>query len=334
MTGSQQTQLGLAGKLVGAGSAACIADAITFPLDVAKVRLQLQGEGAQSGAVKQYRGVLGTVVTIAKQEGPSRLYGGLGPGLQRQACFATVRIGFYDSVKDAYSKAILGRTEGANAAAMMGVRILAAVTTGGLAVVFAQPTDVVKVRMQAQSGTAPRRYKNSFQAYKTIGRVEGFRGLYKGTLPNIARNSIVNAAELVCYDSVKEAILSRNLLQDNIICHFFSAFGAGFCATVVASPVDVVKTRFMNSGAGKYTGATDCAIKMFHEGGFKAFYKGFTPSFVRLGSWNICMFVTYEQLKRLFHYLGNQDIIAGTEPHTLHLSRYSVLAEPSTAILL
>ncbi|EEC04485.1 oxoglutarate/malate carrier protein, putative [Ixodes scapularis] len=326
MTGSQQTQLGLAGKLVGAGSAACIADAITFPLDVAKVRLQLQGEGAQSGAVKQYRGVLGTVVTIAKQEGPSRLYGGLGPGLQRQACFATVRIGFYDSVKDAYSKAIL--------AAMMGVRILAAVTTGGLAVVFAQPTDVVKVRMQAQSGTAPRRYKNSFQAYKTIGRVEGFRGLYKGTLPNIARNSIVNAAELVCYDSVKEAILSRNLLQDNIICHFFSAFGAGFCATVVASPVDVVKTRFMNSGAGKYTGATDCAIKMFHEGGFKAFYKGFTPSFVRLGSWNICMFVTYEQLKRLFHYLGNQDIIAGTEPHTLHLSRYSVLAEPSTAILL
>lgn len=340
MTATQQTQqLGLAAKLVGAGSAACIADAITFPLDVAKVRLQIQGEGSQGKVVKQYRGVLGTVVTIARQEGPSRLYGGLVPGLQRQACFATVRIGFYDTVKEAYSEAILGHSDDGNAAAMLGVRILAAVTTGALAVVLAQPTDVVKVRMQAQSGATPRRYRSSMQAYKIISREEGMRGLYKGTLPNVARNGIVNAAELVCYDSVKEEILHRGLMRDNMACHFVSAFGAGFCATVVASPVDVVKTRFMNSSPGRYTGAMDCALQMFREGGLMTFYKGFTPSFVRLGSWNICMFVTYEQLKRLFAHFGstsdNQPLASGQDPpKKLRLSRYSVLAEPSAAIIL
>lgn len=94
-------------------------------------------------------------------------------------------------------------------------------------------------------------------------------------MPNVARNAIVNAAELVCYDSVKDFILTRNLMNDAMPCHLVSAFGAGFCATVVASPVDVVKTRFMNSPPGQYTGALDCAAKMFHEGGLRAFYKGY-----------------------------------------------------------
>jgi solute carrier family 25 uncoupling protein 8/9 len=49
-----------------------------------------------------------------------------------------------------------------------------------------------------------------------------------------------------------------------------------------------------------YRGAIHCAINMYREGGLFAFYKGFMPSFVRLGSWNICMFVSFEQLKRLF----------------------------------
>ena len=95
-----------------------------------------------------------------------------------------------------------------------------------------------------------------------------------GTGPNIARNSIVNAAELVSYDLIKEKILKMGLLSDNMPCHFVSAFGAGFCTTVIASPVDVVKTRFMNAGPGVYNGAVDCAMRMYKEGGMMAFYKG------------------------------------------------------------
>jgi hypothetical protein len=49
---------------------------------------------------------------------------------------------------------------------------------------LAQPTDVVKVRLQAQqrtlgSGTVPR-YKSTLQAYQMIARQEGARGLWKG----------------------------------------------------------------------------------------------------------------------------------------------------------
>ncbi|XP_030055870.1 mitochondrial uncoupling protein 2 [Microcaecilia unicolor] len=281
-------------KFVGAGTAACIADLFTFPLDTAKVRLQIQGETKSHCNVKavQYKGVFGTIATMVKTEGPRSLYNGLVAGLQRQMSFASVRIGLYDSVKQFYTKG--------SEHAGIGCRLLAGCTTGAMAVAVAQPTDVVKVRFQAQANTcsSSRRYKGTMDAYKTIAKQEGVRGLWKGTAPNITRNAIVNCTELVTYDLIKEMLLKSNIMTDNLPCHFTSAFGAGFCTTVIASPVDVVKTRYMNSAPGQYNSALNCALTMLRKEGPLAFYKGFMPSFLRLGSWNIVMFVTYEQLKR------------------------------------
>ena len=63
------------------------------------------------------------------------------------------------------------------------IRVAAGLTTGGLAVLAAQPTDVVKVRMQAQGGSTSnaRRYTGVVQAYSHIAKTEGVKGLWKGT---------------------------------------------------------------------------------------------------------------------------------------------------------
>ncbi|KAK6317026.1 hypothetical protein J4Q44_G00124260 [Coregonus suidteri] len=280
MVGIKPTDLAptTAVKFVGAGTAACIADLVTFPLDTAKVRLQIQGE-AQLGHG-------------AQAEGARSLYNGLVAGLQRQMSFASVRIGLYDSMKQFY-------TRGSDSASIV-TRLMAGCTTGAMAVMFAQPTDVVKVRFQAQVRLADgvKRYNGTMDAYRTIARDEGVRGLWKGCMPNITRNAIVNCCELVTYDIIKELILKYDLMTDNLPCHFTAALGAGFCTTIVASPVDVVKTRFMNSTSGQYGSAMNCAYTMLTKEGPTAFYKGFVPSFLRLGSWNIVMFVSYEQIKR------------------------------------
>ena len=85
----------------------------------------------------------------------------------------------------------------------------------------------------------------------------------------------MNAAELVSYDLIKETlVVRRRLMNDDWACHLVSAFGAGFCATCVASPVDVVKTRYMNSSPGVYRGALHCAATMLRERGLFTFYKG------------------------------------------------------------
>ncbi|XP_003229598.1 putative mitochondrial transporter UCP3 [Anolis carolinensis] len=283
-------------KFLSAGTAACIADLCTFPLDTAKVRLQIQGESKSSRAAKdvRYKGVFGTITTMVKMEGPRSLYNGLVAGLQRQMSFASIRIGLYDSVKQFYTP------KGSDNASIL-TRLLAGCTTGAMAVTCAQPTDVVKVRFQAHIGLAggPKKYNGTVDAYRTIAREEGVRGLWKGTLPNIARNAIVNCGEMVTYDLIKETLLKYHLMTDNFPCHFVAAFGAGFCATVVASPVDVVKTRYMNSIPGQYKNALNCTLTMVMKEGPTAFYKGFIPSFLRLGSWNVVMFVSFEQLKRM-----------------------------------
>lgn len=152
----------------------------------------------------RYRGVFGTISTMIRTEGPRSLYNGLVAGLQRQLCFASIRIGLYDNVKNFYtggkdSKWLLSCNflrlicSYISSLVFPGppppdpsvlIRILAGCTTGAMAVSFAQPTDVVKVRFQAQmnlDGVA-RRYNGTMQAYKHIFQNEGIRGLWKGAI--------------------------------------------------------------------------------------------------------------------------------------------------------
>jgi Mitochondrial carrier protein len=70
----------------------------TIPLDTAKVRLQLQKNAASSLDLPKYRGMLGTVATIAREEGSAALWKGIVPGLQRQCIYGGLRIGLYEPV--------------------------------------------------------------------------------------------------------------------------------------------------------------------------------------------------------------------------------------------
>jgi len=281
-------------QLLTAGTAACIADIMTFPLDTVKVRLQVQGEAGSKAVM--YNGVFRTVFGIARDEGPKALYNGIIPGLQRQMAFSAIRIGAYETVKQKYI--IMSGAEGT--LTLLGVRIAAGVTTGTIAILSAQPTDVVKIRMQAEliKPGEKSRYNGVMHAYKTVFREEGIAGLYKGTAPNIARNCIINVGETVVYDAAKDGLIASGYFVDGIPCHFTAAVTAGFCATLLASPVDVIKTRFMNSPKGRYRGAMQCALETRRNEGFLAFYKGFSASFTRLVAWNVCLWLTYEQLKK------------------------------------
>jgi solute carrier family 25 uncoupling protein 8/9 len=275
-----------------------------LPFDTGKVRLQLQGTPVP-GVAPKYSGLIGTVGTIAKEEGAAALWKGWQPGLHRQCLFGGLRIGLYDPVKAQVSKFVDG--EGATTPSFA-TKVLSGLLTGGFAISIANPTDLVKVRLQAQGRqalgkageqAAKPKYPSAMAAYRIIAKQEGIAGLWTGVVPNITRNSVINATELATYDQVKQTLLASKLVDDNVFCHILSGLGAGLCACIVGSPVDVVKSRMMGDSVGAYSGTVDCFAKTLRNDGPMAFYKGFMPNFARLGSWNVVMFLTLEQVKRL-----------------------------------
>ena len=113
------------------------------------------------------------------------------------------------------------------------------------------------------------------------------------------RNSVINAAELAAYDQFKQMATGYGM-KDGLPMHIGCAFGAGFVACIVGSPVDVLKTRIMNMQPGSGQGVGGLISGMIAKEGPLAFYKGFTANFMRLGSWNVVMFVSLEQIKGMF----------------------------------
>ena len=124
--------------------------------------------------------------------------------------------------------------------------------------------------------------------------------MWTGWGPNVARNCIVNAAELAAYDQYKQIIMEKGLMKDGVLCHLTCASAAGITACTVGSPVDVLKTRIMNAPEGAFKGPIDCMVQTFKTEGPAAFYKGYIPNCARLASWNCVMFLTLEQLKKVY----------------------------------
>ncbi|KAI8014050.1 Mitochondrial uncoupling protein 2 [Camellia lanceoleosa] len=291
------SEISFAGTFASSAFAACFAELCTIPLDTAKVRLQLQKKvnTEEEAGVPKYRGMLDTIATIAREEGLIALWKGVIPGLHRQFLYGGLRIGLYEPVK-----AFFVGSEYVGDVSLF-QKILAALITGALAIAVANPTDLVKVRLQAEGNLLPglpRRYSGALNAYYTIMKQEGLAGLWTGIGPNIARNAIINAAELASYDQVKETILKIPGFTDSVFTHLLAGLGAGFFAVCIGSPVDVVKSRMM--GDSIYKSTLDCFIRTLKTEGPFAFYKGFLPNFGRLGIWNVIMFLTLEQAKKFF----------------------------------
>ena len=116
---------------------------------------------------------------------------------------------------------------------------------------------------------------------------------------------IVTASQLATYDQVKETILEKGVMGDGIGTHITASFAAGFVAAVASNPIDVIKTRVMNMKVAPgaeptYSGALDCALKTVRAEGPMALYKGFIPTISRQGPFTVVLFVTLEQVRKLF----------------------------------
>ncbi|KAL4608884.1 kidney mitochondrial carrier protein 1 isoform X2 [Arapaima gigas] len=277
------------------GLASVTAECGTFPIDLTKTRLQVQGQvGDMKYREIRYRGMLHALVRIGQEEGLKALYSGIAPALLRQASYGTIKIGTYQSFK----RLLVEKPEDET----LFMNVLCGIISGVISSSIANPTDVLKIRMQAQGSVIQGGMMGNFI---NIYQQEGTRGLWKGVSLTAQRAAIVVGVEFPAYDLAKKQLILSGYMGDTVSTHFLSSVVCGLAGALASNPVDVVRTRMMNqrallgSASAGYRGTLDCLLKTWKSEGFLALYKGFFPNWLRLGPWNIIFFITYEQLKKL-----------------------------------
>jgi dicarboxylate transporter 10 len=267
------------GGIASAG-AACI----THPLDLLKVHLQThQGK----------LGIISQATSIIRKQGILALYAGLSASLLRQVTYSTTRFGIYE----------VGHRELGKDPSFLQLACLAgfAGACGGF---VGTPGDLVNVRMQNDvklPAEERRNYKHALDGLRRVYRDEGLSRLFAGASTATGRAIFVNIGQIACYDQSKSLLLKSGLFRDNILTHFLSSLIAGGTATFITQPLDVLKTRQMNSKPGEFKNIFHL-ITYTAKLGPSGFFKGFVPAFVRLGPHTVLLFLFLEQLRLNFGY--------------------------------
>lgn len=180
--------------------------------------------------------------------------------------------------------------------------------SGFLGGIAGTPADILNVRMQNDAALPPeqrRNYKHAIDGLIRMVREEGAASLFRGVWPNSARAVLMTASQLASYDVFKSQLLERTGLKDGLTVHFSASLMAGFVATTVCSPVDVVKTRIMSAQTKE--GLWTLVKRITANEGILWTFKGWLPSFIRLGPHTVATFLFLEQHKKIYRRLHNLD---------------------------
>ncbi|XP_065921115.1 mitochondrial uncoupling protein 4 isoform X2 [Magallana gigas] len=204
-------------KYVLSSLAAVCAETATYPLDLTKTRLQIQGEISGDGAIGARRGMVGTAVGIVQEEGVACLYQGLQPALIRHIVYTGSRMSIYELFREH----ILQRE--ADGSFPVWKASVGGLCAGALGQLIASPTDLIKVQLQMEGRRKlegkPPRVKGALDAFNKIVAESGVKGLYRGVIPNVQRAALVNMGDLCTYDTAKQNLLRHTDLQDNYVTH-------------------------------------------------------------------------------------------------------------------
>ncbi|KAF5399568.1 Mitochondrial folate transporter/carrier [Paragonimus heterotremus] len=290
-----------------------VATVILHPLDLAKIRLQVnEGTGIVSCRPKS-QGFIQTLVDVVKYRGPGGLYLGLTPNL----IGASGSWGFYFFLYAALKS---------HCQAGDSSKVLPTVTylgcgalAGSLTLTIMNPIWVVKTRLclqyerlaqsaeqsllthHAQVNLVPGsqiKSVSTWEALANLWRYEGMVGLYKGYLPGLLGVSH-GAIQFTLYELMRNRYNqhyrsrpSNSKLTSLEYLTFASA--SKLIAAFLTYPYQVVRSR-MQDQHRQYNGLLHVIRELWRGEGVMGFYKGLVPNLLRVTPACAITFLVYEQ---------------------------------------
>ena len=176
-----EKQLTVERRLLAGACAGMTATFVTHPLDLLRLRLAVQPE---------LKGVMDAARSVLQEGGVQAFYKGLGPTLVSIAPFVAFNFAAYDTLKNHFFPE---KRPGTIATLSMGA------AAGLVAQTICYPLDTIRRRMQMKGKI----YDNTWNAFITIMRNEGARGIYHGWVANMLKVLPNNGIRFLAYEFMK-----------------------------------------------------------------------------------------------------------------------------------
>lgn len=292
--GSKQ-QVVLAGATAGLISRFCIA-----PLDVVKIRLQLQhhslSDPLSDHGIKGpvYKGTLPTLRTIVVQEGIRGLWKGNVPAELLYIFYGGVQFSVYRSTT-VFLHTISHRIPNSAESFISGA------FAGGVATTATYPLDLLRTRFAAQ-GTQ-RVYQSLRSSIRDIHRHEGLPGFFQGLGAGVAQVVPYMGLFFTTYEALRQPMTHLQLPFGS------SDATAGVIASVVAKtgvfPLDLIRKRLQVQGPTRaryvhtnipvYKGVAATMKAIIRREGWRGLYRGLTVSLFKAAPASAVTMWTYER---------------------------------------
>ncbi|CAG9801615.1 unnamed protein product [Chironomus riparius] len=323
---------------------ALITSLFMTPLDVVKTRLQVQDKLVLSNKcylycnglmdhlcpcttstnIQKFNGTIDAFMKIGRNEGIYTLWSGLTPTLILALPTTVLYFVSYEQLRVRLKDIHMTRTkQNPDEYTMpLWIPLMAGSTARIFAVTVVNPLELIRTKMQSEKMS----YSEVGAAFSKMLKQHGVRGLFKGLVPTIMRDTPFSAIYWTCYESFKKF---HNTTHPDLVQSFIGGALAGTMAAIITCPFDVIKThqqiefgeKFLytsNGIAGKRNqmSTTKQQIRnIYNTSGFRGFFAGIIPRLAKVAPACAIMISTYEYGKTFFHaynvkrfYENHQDL--------------------------
>lgn len=311
-----------AGAIAGA-----VSRTVTSPLDVIKIRFQVQLEPTSTWALvgsnlpvrSKYTGIFQATKDIFREEGLPGFWRGNVPALLMVVPYTAIQFTVLQKLKTIAA----GSSKAEDQVHLSPyLSYVSGALAGCAATVGSYPFDLLRTILASQG--EPKVYPNMRSALLDILRNRGFRGLYAGLTPTLIEIVPYAGLQFGTYDTFKRWTMDWNhnrssktgLQSQNDSLSSFQLFlcglAAGTCAKLVCHPLDVVKKRFQIEGLPRhprygarlepstYRNMFDALNRIPRLEGWSGLYKGIVPSTIKAAPAGAVTFFVFELTSHWF----------------------------------
>ncbi|KAK9365769.1 mitochondrial carrier domain-containing protein [Lipomyces kononenkoae] len=293
---SGQRPRNLSVEAVAGFTAGCATTLLVHPLDLIKVRLQIDNKNRS-----HIGGILHILRDLRASEAPLReAYRGLIPNLIGNTVSWGSYFFWYELIK-----AQIAPISGSDDLSFTDY-MLSAGTSGCLTALLTNPIWVLKTRILSTNSTVGGAYKGTLDGLHKIWLYEGMRGFYRGFLPSLIGVGH-GAIQLVFYEELKSWYVTGttsakgqkvNMNELSTLQYITFSALSKIGASLIMYPYQVIRSRLQRYDADNvYLSMMDVIKKTSREEGIFGFYKGLLPNLFRVVPATCVTFVVYENTR-------------------------------------